>query len=156
MGKHSNSMHVTACIIAQAVILMESMLLCCLLSAVSVHCELVCSRSILAMQINDNFDSPEIIVQVYPQEQLLEGVLNQNESTTYLQYMSSLYTAAQMEGMMNVHLLQLNAVDMPLTGWCASHPSAAADANIAAQLSAFIEAVLPEWTRTMYPLSVQV
>ena len=108
------------------------------------------------MQINEEFDSPEIIVQVYPQEQLLEGVLNQTESTTYLQYMSSLYTAAQMEGMMNVHLLQLNAVDMPLTGWCASHPSAAADANIAAQLSAFIEAVLPEWTKTIYPLSVQV
>jgi len=116
----------------------------------------VCSRLLLDMQINEDFDSPEIIVQVYPQEQLLEGVLNQNESTTYLQYMSSLYTAAQMEGMMNVHLLQLNAIDMPLTGWCASHPSAAADANIAAQLSAFIEAVLPEWTRTVYPLSVQV
>ena len=49
------------------------------------------------MQINEEFDSPEIIVQVYPQEQLLEGVLNQTESTTYLQYMSSLYTAAQMK-----------------------------------------------------------
>ena len=108
------------------------------------------------MQINEEFDSPESIKQVYPDEQLLEGLLNQNKTTTYLQYMSSLYTAAQMEGMMNVHLLQLNAADMPLTSWCASHPSTAADANIAPQLSAFIEAVLPEWTRTVYPLSLQV
>ncbi|KAA6417546.1 MAG: hypothetical protein FRX49_12479 [Trebouxia sp. A1-2] len=108
------------------------------------------------MQINEDFNSPETIVQMYPQEQLLEGVLNQNKSTTYLQYMSSLYKAAQMESMTNVHLLQLHAVDMPLTGWCVLQPSAAADANIAAQLSAFIEAVLPEWTKIIYSLSVQI
>ncbi len=108
------------------------------------------------MQINEEFDTPEIIIQVYPMEQVLEGVLTRNQTTTYLQYMSSLYTETQMEGLNNVHLLQLNAVDMPLGGWCVFHPSAAADANIAAQLSAFIESVLPEWTRSTYPLSVTV
>ena len=95
-----------------------------------------------------------MVIQVFPLEQLLEGVLNQTQSTTYLQYMSSLYTAAQTEGMTNVHYLQLNAVNMPLTDWCSSHPSAAADANIAEQLITFIEGVLPEWTTSSYPLSV--
>ena len=108
------------------------------------------------MQINEEFDSKLIIIQVFPMEQELEGVLTQNQTTAYLQYMSSLYTETQLEGMTNVHMLQLNAIDMPLTGWCAFHPSAAADANIAVQLSAYIEAVLPEWTRSTYPLSVEV
>lgn len=97
-----------------------------------------------------------MIIQVFPEEQQLEGVLNQNQTTTYLQYMSSLYSEVQAEGLTNVHYLQLNAIGMPLTDWCASHPSAAAHANIAAQLSAFIEAVIPEWTTSTYPLSVMI
>lgn len=52
--------------------------------------------------------------------------------------MASVYTATQMEGMMNVHFLQLNAVGMDLNGWCSNHPSAAADMTIAAQLTAYI------------------
>ena len=56
------------------------------------------------------------------------------------------------EGMINMHLLQLNGDGMPLEGWCSFHPSAAADANIAAQLSAYIEAVLPERTSSVYPV----
>ena len=71
-------------------------------------------------------------------KQTHEGVLTPNQTTTYLQYMSSFYTETQMEGLSNVHLLQLNTVDMPLGDWCASA------AHIAAQLSAIIEAVLPE------------
>lgn len=45
---------------------------------------------------------------------------------------------------------------MPLDDWCVSHSSAAADANIAAQLTAYIQAVMPEWANTTYPLSVTV
>lgn len=45
---------------------------------------------------------------------------------------------------------------MPLDDWCVSHSSAAADANIAAQLTAYIQAVMPEWANTAYPLSVTV
>ena len=108
------------------------------------------------LQINEEYDTPEIIIQVLPLEVQIQGVLTYNQTTTYLQYMSSLYTAAQAEGMTNVHLLQLNGVNLPTDGWCVAHPSAAADANIAAQLSAYIEAVLPEWTSSNYPRSVTV
>jgi len=95
------------------------------------------------MQINEEYDTPEIIIQVFPLEVNFEGVLTPNATTDYLQYMAAVYTATQMEGMTNVHFLQLNAVGMNLDGWCAAHPSAAADTTIAAQLTAYIEAVLP-------------
>ena len=108
------------------------------------------------MQINEELESPQIIIQVYPMEAELVGILTVNQTLTYLQYMSSLYTETQLEGMTNVHMLQLSPVDLPLTGECAFHLTAAADANIAVQLSAYIEAVLPEWTRSTYPLSVEV
>ena len=108
------------------------------------------------LQITETYDMPEIIIQVFPLEVQNQGVLTFNQTTTYLQYMSALYTKAESEGMSNVHLLQLNGVNLPTDGWCVDHPSAAADGNIAAQLSAYIEAVLPDWTSTNYPLSVIV
>ncbi len=108
------------------------------------------------MQINEEYDTPEIIIQVFPLEVNFESVLSFNATTEYLQYMASVYTATQMEGMSNVHLLQLNAVGMDLDGWCSDHPSAAADTTIAAQLTAFIEAVLPSWSKTTYPMAVDV
>jgi len=107
------------------------------------------------MQINEEYDTPEIIIQVFPLEVNFEGVLTPNATTNYLQYMAAVYTATQMEGMTNVHFLQLNAVGMNLDGWCAAHPSAAADTTIAAQLTAYIEAVLPAWTTGTYPLAVE-
>ncbi len=110
----------------------------------------------LLVQINEEYDTPQVIIQAFPLEVQFQGVLTFNQTTAYLQYMSSLYTAAQAEGMSNVHFLQLNGVDMPLDDWCVDHPSAAADANIAAQLTAYIEAILPEWATTSYPLSVQL
>ena len=108
------------------------------------------------MQINEVYDDPTIIIQVFPLEVQWQGVLTHDQTAAYLQYMSSLYSATQMMGMTNVHLLQLNGADMPLDDWCVSHPSAAADANIAAQLTAYIQAVMPEWANTTYPLSVTV
>ena len=110
----------------------------------------------MLVQINEEYDTPQVIIQAFPLEVQFQGVLTFNQTTAYLQYMSSLYTAAQAEGMSNVHFLQLNGVDMPLDDWCVDHPSAAADANIAAQLTAYIEAILPEWATTSYPLSVQL
>ena len=107
------------------------------------------------MQTNEEYDTPEIIIQVFPLEVNFEGVLTPNATTDYLQYMAAVYTATQMEGMTNAHFLQLNAVGMNLDGWCAAHPSAAADTTIAAQLTAYIEAVLPAWTTGTYPLAVE-
>ncbi|DBA74311.1 TPA: hypothetical protein ACH3X1_011086 [Trebouxia sp. C0004] len=109
----------------------------------------------LINMINEEYDNPEIIIQVFPLEVNFEGVLTPNATTNYLQYMASVYTATQMEGMTNVHFLQLNAVGMNLNGWCSNHPSAAADMTIAAQLTAYIEAVLPAWTIGTYPLATE-
>ncbi len=102
------------------------------------------------------YNDPTIIIQVFPLEVQWQGVLTHDQTTTYLQYMTSLYSTAEMMGMTNVHLLQLNGVGMPLDDWCVDHPSAAADANIAAQLTAYIEAIMPQWATTTYPLSVNV
>ena len=111
---------------------------------------------VACVQINEEFDTPQIIIQAFPLEVQFQGVLTFNQTATYLQYMSGLYTAAEAEGMSNVHFLQLSGVNLPTNDWCVDHPSAAADAVIAAQLTAYIEAVLPEWTSTTYPMSVQV
>ena len=108
------------------------------------------------MQVNEVYNDPTIIIQVYPLEVQLQGVLTHAQTAIYLQYMTSLYTTTQMMGMANVHLLQLTGADMPLDDWCVAHPSAAADANIAAQLTAYIGAIMPEWANTTYPLSVNV
>lgn len=106
------------------------------------------------MQIDQEFGSPQIIILVFPEEVLTEGVLESGQAATYLQYFSSLYAQVQADGMTNVHQLQLSANGLPLDGWCAAHPSAAADADIAAQLSAFIEQEIPEWPQSTYPLIV--
>lgn len=151
------------CIVADELLLQKCTLVCLqstvskfymFLSTKSWPCV---SRSLLApLQINEEYDTPQIIIQVFPLEVQFQGVLTFNQTSDYLQYMSSLYTAAQAEGMTNVHLLQLNGVNMPLDNWCVDHPSAAADVNIAAQLTAYIEAILPQWSSNTYPLSVQV
>lgn len=109
-----------------------------------------------SLQVNVEYSSPEIIIQVFPWEVQFEGVLTFNQTTVYLQYMSALFTEVQAEGLNNVHFLQLNAQTMDLSDWCASHPSAAADMNISEQLIAFIDAILPNWSSTTYPLAVQV
>lgn len=83
---------------------------------------------------------------MFPGKLLEQGVLLEDEAATYLRYMTSLYNQTQSEGKKNIHLLKLDADDMPFDNWCASHPSAAADANIATQLSSFIYAMLPNWT----------
>ena len=109
-----------------------------------------------SLQVNMEYSSPEIIIQVFPWEVQFEGVLTFNQTTVYLQYMSALFTEVQAEGLNNVHFLQLNAQTMDLSDWCSSHPSAAADVDISAQLIAFIDAILPNWSSTSYPLAVQV
>lgn len=89
------------------------------------------------------------ILQVFP-SQVTVGVLTPNETANYQEYMSELYRQTQRDGMTNVHLLQLNAIGMPLGGLCAVHPSAAADVNIAAQLNAFIQADISKWPTSTY------
>ena len=108
------------------------------------------------MQVNEVYNDPTMIIQVFPLEVQWQGVLTHDQTSVYLQYMNSLYSSTQMEGLTNVHLLQLNGVDMPTDGWCVDHPSAAADVNIAAQLTAYIDAIMPAWSSTTYPLSVSV
>lgn len=98
----------------------------------------------------------QIILQVFPLEVQVQGVLTVNQTTQYLQYMSTLYTAAQQEGQNNVHFFQLTGRSMPLDGWCVAHPSAAADRNIAQQLTTYINRLLPNFARSTFPQSVQV
>ena len=107
-------------------------------SCLSRHGAEVCQTSsmVCVVQINRKYNNPHIIIQVFPSKLLEQGVLRAEEAATYLRYMTSL---TQYKGRTNVHLLQLNADDMPFDNWCASHPSAAADANIAAQLTRFIK-----------------
>lgn len=109
------------------------------------------------MQITDEYgENMQIILQVFPLEVQVQGVLTVNQTTQYLQYMSSLYTAAQQEGQFNVHFLQLNGVDMPLDNWCVAHPSSAADRNIAQQLLTYINRLLPNYATSTFPRAVRV
>lgn len=66
--------------------------------------------------------------------------------------MSSLYAQTQMQGMSNIHLLQLNSINFPTDDWCAGHPSVAAHQNIANQLTDYIHAALPDWAQQIHPL----
>ena len=106
------------------------------------------------MQINADFNSPEIIIMVFPTEVLTKGVLDSSGAAIYQQYFASLGSQVQSDGMTHVHQLQLTADGMPLDGWCAAHPSAAAHANIAAQLEAFIQQQIPDWPTSTYPVIV--
>ena len=102
------------------------------------------------LQINNKYHKPHIILVVYPSEVLQQGVLPKHKAAIYRSYMGSLFEKTQKEGRVNVHLVQLNANDMQFDGWCASHPSANADANIAAQLSTLIQETLPEWVDSTF------
>ena len=81
-----------------------------------------------------------------------DGSLTLNQTTYYLQYTTSLYNLARMQGMSNVYLLQLNGVNLPLDNWCVGHPSADAHQNMADQLTQYIQAVLPDWATGIFPL----
>lgn len=107
------------------------------------------------IQINSEFNSPQIIIMVFPTEVLIEGVLNSSGAATYQQYFASLNSQVQSDGMSNVHQLQLSADSIPLDGWCASHPTAAAHSNIAGQLEAFIQQQIPDWPTSTYPVIVK-
>ena len=63
--------------------------------AANLWIRLNCYSGMYDVQINEEFDSQDIIIQVYPSEVTLEGVLTRNQTTTYLQYMTSLYTQWQ-------------------------------------------------------------
>lgn len=106
--------------------------------------------------INKEFGNPEIITVVYPAETMLQGILDATQAETYRSYMFSLHQEAQAAGMTNVHQLVLDVSSMPLGGWCGAHPTAATDASIAAQLSAFIVEELPQWPSSSHPVSAQV
>lgn len=108
------------------------------------------------MQITNQYgEETQVILLVIPEEVQTQGVLSPKQTTDYLRYMSSLYTASRKEGMSNVHLFRLTA-GIPLDNWCAAHPSAAAHANIAMQLTSYINRLLPNFATSMYPRGVQV
>jgi len=108
-------------------------------------------------EITDEYgENMQIILQVFPVEVQVQGVLTLNQTTQYLQYMSSLFTAAQQEGQFNVHFFQLSGEDMLLENWCVAHPSAAADMNIAEQLTTYINRLLPNYARSTFPSAVRV
>ena len=103
------------------------------------------------MQVTEVYGSPSIILLTYP----LEAFENDrswtyNQTTQYLQYMTSLYSQALMQGMSNVHLLQLDGIRFPVERWCLAHPSVAAHQDIADQLTQYIHAVLPDWASSKF------
>lgn len=83
-----------------------------------------------------------------------DGSLTLNQTTYYLQYMTSLYVQSQMIGMSNVYLLQLTGTDFPTDNWCAGHPNVPAHQSMANQLTQYIQAVFPDWGTSTYPLVV--
>ena len=94
------------------------------------------------LQVSDEYNSPEIILLTYPLESMWDGSLTPNQTTYYLQYMSSLYAQTQ-----------VNGINFPTDDWCAGHPSVAAHQNIANQLTDYIHAVLPDWAEQIHPLN---
>ncbi len=101
------------------------------------------------LQANDLYNSPEIIILTYPLESSPTGSYNQ--TTYYMQYMASLYVTAQIQGLSNVRFLQLNGINFSTDNWCAGHPSVDAHINIAGQLTAYIQGILPHWANSTYP-----
>ena len=108
------------------------------------------------MQINEDFDKPDIFTMVYPAETMLQGILSEDEAETYRSYMFALHDATQAAGMANVHQLEMDVTSIPMKDWCSAHPSAAADDAIAAQLSEFIVEKVPKWPGSTYPVIVDV
>jgi len=51
-----------------------------------------------------------------------------------------------------VQLLQLNGINFPTDNWCDGHPSVDAHINIANQLTTYLQAILPRWANSTYPL----
>ena len=98
------------------------------------------------------YSNPHIILLSYPLESMWDDQLTPNQTTYYFQYMTSLYNKAQMQGMSNVQLLQLNGVNLSLDNWCVGHPSVAAYQNFADQLAKYVTAVLPAWVIATFPV----
>ncbi len=113
----------------------------------SLCCSLLCDH---LLQVNKVYSSPQIVILTYPLESV--PTASYNQTTYYLQYMTSLYVSARMQGLSNVQLLQLNGINFPTDSWCDGHPSVDAHANIAYQLTAYLQAILPRWANSTYPL----
>ncbi len=126
------------------------------------HCfVIICCRQNLAgtpvncyyyylLQVSKVYSSPQIVILTYPLESA--PTASYNQTTYYLQYMTSLYNSARLQGLSNVQLIQLNGINFPIDSWCDGHPSVAAHANIADQLTAYLKAILPQWANSTYPL----
>lgn len=106
------------------------------------------SRLTRMLQVTNTYNGTDIILFTYPLESNPGLALTPN----YLQYMTSLYVAAQKAGMSNVYLLQIDGIDFPTDNWCVAHPNLAAHAAMANQLISYIQAVLPSWANTSYPV----
>jgi hypothetical protein len=102
------------------------------------------------LQVNKVYNSPQIVILTYPLESV--PTASYNQTTYYLQYMASLYVSARMQGLSNVQLLQLNGINFPTDNWCDGHPSVDAHINIANQLTTYLQAILPRWANSTYPL----
>ena len=113
----------------------------------SLCCSLLCDH---LLQVNKVYSSPQIVILTYPLESV--PTASYNQTTYYLQYMTSLYNSARLQGLSNVQLIQLNGINFPTDSWCDGHPSVAAHASIANQLTVYLQAILPRWANSTYPL----
>jgi hypothetical protein len=55
------------------------------------------------------------------------------------------YSNLQASGIKNIHLLQLHEEALKTDNWCFKHPSVATHAQIAAQVTRFLNGVLPSF-----------
>ena len=97
------------------------------------------------MQVQDSYGQPNVVVLSFSEEQQNVGVLQHDQTAIYLQYMAFLASEINRQQLNKTRYLQLRGDGLPLSNWCAAHPSAEAHAVIAEQLASFLESFLPGW-----------
>ena len=107
-------------------------------------------------QVQSVYFSPVVIVVSFSREIVENGVLQPNQTATYLDYFSTLASYIDLLAVDSTHTLQLNGQDFNKANWCAAHPDAFTHALIAKQVIEFIDSVYPDWGNSTSPNSVNV
>ena len=108
-------------------------------------------------QVHANYTpSPDIIVVSFSYESQTVGILTSDQANRYLAYMAHLATEIGRQGVPQAHVLQLDGKGLNTTGWCATHPDAAAHRQIAEEIVAFIEDTLPVFGNSTFPSALRL
>ncbi|KAL4451810.1 hypothetical protein ABPG75_007472 [Micractinium tetrahymenae] len=95
----------------------------------------------LAVQIRQAYPAATLVHVVWPVEVLL-GIRTAEQAAIYLQYMAAAYSYLEAAGIGNQHLLQVKGTGFNSSSWCGQHPDAAAHAQIAQQVTTFLDTVV--------------